>query len=70
MIAMPNLIPDEQRNALSLAIIRGDTNQVRYLVEEYDLDDDLEKCSHAKAASTSLDDRYSDSKLLAFTALD
>src|ERR1700728_2389539 len=38
MIAMPNLIPDEQRNALSLAIIRGDTNQVRYLVEEYDLD--------------------------------
>ena len=38
MIAMPNLIPDEQRNALSLAITRGDTNQVRYLVEEYDLD--------------------------------
>jgi len=38
MIAMPNLIPDEQRNALSLAITRGDTNQVRYLVEEHDLD--------------------------------
>lgn len=38
MIAMPNLIPDEQRNALSLAITRGDTDQVRYLVEEYDLD--------------------------------
>jgi hypothetical protein len=38
MIAMPNLIPDEHRNALSLAITRGDTNQVRYLVEEYDLD--------------------------------
>ena len=38
MIAMPNLIPDEQRNALSLAITRGDTHQVRYLVEQYDLD--------------------------------
>jgi hypothetical protein len=38
MIAMPNLIPDEHRNALSLAITRGDTDQVRYLVEEYDLD--------------------------------
>jgi|GEM_PF-589156 hypothetical protein len=38
MIAMPNLIPDEQRNALSLAITRGDTDQVRYLVEEHDLD--------------------------------
>jgi hypothetical protein len=38
MIAMPNLIPDEQRNALALAITRGDTNQVRYLMEEYDLD--------------------------------
>lgn len=38
MIAMPNLIPDEQRNALALAITRGDTNQVRYLVEEYNLD--------------------------------
>jgi hypothetical protein len=38
MIAMPNLIPDEHRNALSLAITRGDTNQVRYLVEEYYLD--------------------------------
>jgi hypothetical protein len=38
MIAMPNLIPDEHRNTLSLAITRGDTDQVRYLVEEYDLD--------------------------------
>jgi hypothetical protein len=38
MIAMPNLIPDEQRNALSLAITRGDADQVRYLVEEHDLD--------------------------------
>jgi hypothetical protein len=38
MIAMPNLIPDEQRNALSLAITRGNTDQVRYLVEEHDLD--------------------------------
>jgi hypothetical protein len=38
MIAMPNLIPDEQRNALSLAITRGDAHQVRYLVEQYDLD--------------------------------
>ena len=35
---MPNLIPAEQRNALSLAITRGDTAQVKYLVEEYDLD--------------------------------
>jgi hypothetical protein len=38
MIAMPNLIPDEQRNALALAITRGDADQVRYLVEEHDLD--------------------------------
>jgi hypothetical protein len=38
MIAMPNLIPDEQRNALSLAITRGNTDQVRYLVEEHNLD--------------------------------
>ena len=38
MIAMPNLIPDEQRNALSLAITRGDADQVRYLEEEHNLD--------------------------------
>jgi hypothetical protein len=40
MIAMPKLIPAEHRNALSLAITRGDIAQVRYLVEEYDLDTD------------------------------
>jgi hypothetical protein len=38
MIAMPNLLPAEHRNALSLAITRGDTAQVKYLVEEYALD--------------------------------
>ena len=40
MIAMPKLIPAEQRNALSLAITRGDTAQVQYLVEENGLDVD------------------------------
>jgi len=38
MIAMPNLLPAEHRNALSLAITRGDTAQVKYLVETYALD--------------------------------
>lgn len=40
MIAMPKLIPAEHRNALSLAITRGDIAQVQYLVEEYALDTD------------------------------
>jgi hypothetical protein len=40
MIAMPTLIPTEQRNALSLAITRGDSDQVKYLVEEHGLDVD------------------------------
>src|SRR5580700_940222 len=38
MIAMPNLLPAEHRNALSLAITRGNTAQVKYLVETYALD--------------------------------
>ena len=37
---MPTLIPNEQRNALSLAITRGDTDQLKYLVEEHGLDVD------------------------------
>jgi len=38
MIAMPPLIPTSEWNALSLAIARGDTDQVRTLVEENHLD--------------------------------
>ncbi len=35
---MPNLLPAEHRNALSLAITRGDTDQVKFLVETHALD--------------------------------
>lgn len=38
MIAMPKLIPTSEWNALSLAIARGDTAKVQYLVEENHLD--------------------------------
>lgn len=38
MIAMPPLIPTSEWNALSLAIARGDADQVRTLVEEHHLD--------------------------------
>lgn len=38
MIAMPKLIPTAQWNAFSLAIARGDTDQVKRLVEEHNLD--------------------------------
>ncbi len=38
MIAMPPLIPTAVWNALSLAIARGATDQVQYLVEENNLD--------------------------------